>query len=77
MSMRKIRDVLRLTHELRLTVRQVREATGVGKTAVSEYVIRFTSRCASASRRLAEGGGKQRGRQSRRPQGGGIAHARA
>src|SRR5882672_4855071 len=40
MSMRKIREVLRLTHELRLTVRQVREATGVGKTAVSEYVSR-------------------------------------
>jgi transposase len=40
MSMRKIREVLRLTHELGLTVRQVREATGVGKTAVSEYVSR-------------------------------------
>jgi hypothetical protein len=38
MSMRKIR--LRLTHELGLSVRQVREATGVGKTAVSEYVSR-------------------------------------
>jgi hypothetical protein len=32
MSMRKIREVLRLTHELGLSVRQVREATGVGKT---------------------------------------------
>ena len=40
MSMRKIREVLRLTHELGLTVRQVREATGVGKTAVCEYVRR-------------------------------------
>jgi transposase len=40
MSMRKIREVLRLTHELGLSVRQVREATGVGKTAVSEYVRR-------------------------------------
>jgi len=40
MSMRKIREVLRLTHELGLSVRQVREATGVGKTAVSEYVSR-------------------------------------
>jgi len=39
-SMRKIREVLRLTHELGLSVRQVREATGVGKTAVSEYVAR-------------------------------------
>ena len=34
------RQVLRLTHELGLSVRQVREATGVGKTAVSEYVSR-------------------------------------
>jgi len=40
MSMRKIREVLRLTHELGLSLRQVREATGVGKTAVSEYVSR-------------------------------------
>src|ERR1700693_1547595 len=40
MSMRKMREVLRLTHELGLTVRQVREATGVGKTAVCEYVRR-------------------------------------
>ena len=40
MSMRKIREVLRLTHELGLTVRQVREATGVSKTAVCEYVRR-------------------------------------
>jgi len=39
-SMRKIREVLRLTHELGLSVRQVSEATGVGKTAVSEYVAR-------------------------------------
>src|ERR1700745_1131772 len=40
MSMRKIREVLRLTHELGLSVREVREATGVSKTAVSEYVRR-------------------------------------
>ena len=40
MSMRKIREVLRLTHELGLSVRQVRKATGVGKTAVCEYVSR-------------------------------------
>ena len=40
MSMRKIREVLRLTHELGLSVREVREATGVGKTAVCEYVNR-------------------------------------
>ena len=39
-SMRKIREVLRLTHELGLSVRQVCEATGVGKTAVNEYVSR-------------------------------------
>jgi hypothetical protein len=39
-SMRKIREVLRFTHELGLSVRQVSEATGVGKTAVSEFVAR-------------------------------------
>ncbi len=39
-SMRKIREVLRLTHEIRLSVREVSEATGVGKTAVAEYVAR-------------------------------------
>ena len=40
MSMRKIREVLRLTHELGFSVRAVREATGVGKTAVGDYVRR-------------------------------------
>jgi transposase len=39
-SMRKIREVLRLTHELGLSVRQVSNATGVGKTAVGEFVAR-------------------------------------
>lgn len=38
--MRKIREVLRLTHELKLSVRDVTAATGVGKTAVAEYVRR-------------------------------------
>ena len=42
--MRKIREVLRLTHELRLSVRAVSEATGVGKTAVNEYVAREIGR---------------------------------
>ena len=32
--------MLRLTHELGLSVREVCEATGVGKTAVCEYVNR-------------------------------------
>jgi hypothetical protein len=40
MSMRKIREVLRLTYEVGLSVRDVRKATGVGKTAVCEYVNR-------------------------------------
>jgi hypothetical protein len=39
-SMRRIREVLRLAHELKLSVRQVSEATGVGKTAVGEYIAR-------------------------------------
>ena len=38
--MRKIREVLRLTYELRLSVREVRAATGIGKSAVAEYVRR-------------------------------------
>ena len=38
--MRKIREVLRLTHDLRLSAREVRAATGVGKTAVADYVAR-------------------------------------
>ena len=40
MSMRKIRDVLRLTHALGMSRRLVGEATGIGKTAVGEYVRR-------------------------------------
>ena len=38
--MRKVREVLRLTHELKLSVRQVSRATGVGKTTVGEFVAR-------------------------------------
>ena len=38
--MRKIREVLRLTHEVRLSVREVSEATGLSKTAVAEHVRR-------------------------------------
>jgi transposase len=38
--MRKIREVLRLTHELGLSVREVSKATGVGKTSVGEFVGR-------------------------------------
>lgn len=39
-SMRKIRDVLRLTHGMGMSRRLVGEATGIGKTAVSEYIRR-------------------------------------
>ena len=39
-SMRKIRDALRLTHALGMSRRLVGEATGIGKTAVGEYVRR-------------------------------------
>src|SRR5947209_3490085 len=39
-SMRKIRDVLRLTHRIGLSRRQVGEATGVGKSSVADYVRR-------------------------------------
>src|SRR5450830_1817170 len=39
-SMRKIRDALRLTHALGMSRRLAGEATGIGKTAVGEYVRR-------------------------------------
>jgi transposase len=38
--MRKIRDVLRLTHAMGMSRRLVGEATGIGKTAVGDYVRR-------------------------------------
>jgi transposase len=40
LSMRKVRDVLRLRHTLGMSFRQISEATGVGKTVVGEYVRR-------------------------------------
>src|SRR5436190_17314846 len=40
LSMRKVREVLRLRHALGLSFRQISEATGVGKTVVGEYVRR-------------------------------------
>ena len=39
-SMRKIREVLRLTHEHKLSIRQVSRATGIGKSTVGEFVAR-------------------------------------
>ena len=38
--MRKVRDVLRLKHTLGMSLRQISEATGIGKTVVGEYVRR-------------------------------------
>ena len=43
LSMKKIRDVLRLTHGLGLSRRKVSEATGIGRTAVTDYVQRAGS----------------------------------
>jgi len=38
--MRKVREVLRLKHTLGMSLRQISEATGVGKTVTGEYVRR-------------------------------------
>ena len=38
--MRKVRDVLRLKHTLGMSLRQISEATGIGKTVIGEYVRR-------------------------------------
>ncbi|MFM9942545.1 MAG: IS21 family transposase [Hyphomicrobiaceae bacterium] len=40
LSMRKVREVLRLKHVLGLSYRKISEATGVGKTQVAEYARR-------------------------------------
>ena len=40
LSMRKVREVLRLKHVLGLSYRKISEATGAGKTQVAEYVRR-------------------------------------
>src|SRR5262252_1451366 len=39
-SMRKLREVLRLAHEHKLSIRQVSRATGIGKSTVGEFVAR-------------------------------------
>jgi transposase len=41
LSMKKIRDVLRLTFELGMSRRKVSAATGIGRTAVTDYVQRM------------------------------------
>src|SRR5262245_50142571 len=40
LSMRKVREVLRLKHALGLSYRKISEATGAGKTQAAEYVRR-------------------------------------
>ena len=42
-SMSKIRDVLRLTHAMGMSRRVVGEVTGIGKTAVGDYVRRASA----------------------------------
>jgi hypothetical protein len=49
-SMRKIREALRLTHAMGMSRRLVGEATGIGKTAVGEYVRRAAAVSAGRSR---------------------------
>lgn len=38
LSMRKVREVLRLKHEIGLSYRAISDATGIGKTAAAEYM---------------------------------------
>ena len=40
LSMRKVREVLRLKHALGMSYRQIGEATGAGKTQAAAYVRR-------------------------------------
>jgi hypothetical protein len=40
LSMRKVREVLRLKHTLGMSYRQISETTGVGKTVIGEYLRR-------------------------------------
>ena len=40
LSMRKVREVLRLKHTLGMSLREISEATGVGKTVAGEYLRR-------------------------------------
>jgi hypothetical protein len=49
--MKKIRDVLRLMFELRMGRRKVSEATGVGRTAVTDYVQHTLVRDVGAAKR--------------------------
>ena len=48
-SMRKIRDALRLTHAMGMSRRLVGEATGIGKTAVA-LIVSIHRRAWSAAR---------------------------
>jgi hypothetical protein len=38
-SMRKIREVLRLKHEARLTTRQIAACASLGRTTVVDYLV--------------------------------------
>ena len=67
--MRKIREILRLSHEKGLSHRAIAAACGMGAGTVSEYL----SRAAQAGRALAAAGGA--GRQ--RAGGTAVSHAAA
>ena len=41
LTMRKIREILRLKHDCKLTYRQIAISCGIGRTTVSDYLSRF------------------------------------
>jgi response regulator of citrate/malate metabolism len=43
LTMRKIREVLRLTFDCRLTKRQIAKSCAIARSTVAEYVRRFTT----------------------------------
>jgi response regulator of citrate/malate metabolism len=40
-NVEKIREILRLSQELKFSIRQIAEATQVSKTSVGEYIAEF------------------------------------
>ena len=51
LSMRKIREILRLRHERGLTHRTIARAVHVGAATVSEYLAKAAAKCLGAQLR--------------------------
>ena len=72
-DMRRVKEVLRLAHELGYSNRQIQESVRMGRTSVGEYLARAREGWRALRRCGRDGGGGSRGAAVQAPRAGGFA----